>query len=199
MPGYDRAAQSPLRVRIAGQKLNTDTPFVVGSGLLYSPAGNTLSILLDEPSGLEESSDGLTVKVDPITGNVLQLTAAGLKVTGVVLLTGPQTIAGIKTFSSNVLLNQNLKLQVAGGGIFIKEGTNATMGAATLVTGAAVVSTTAVTASSRIFLMVQSLGTVVAPKAVAVTARTAGTSFTITSADATDTSVVGWLIVEPTT
>lgn len=79
----------------------------------------------------------------------------------------------------------------------VAEGTNATMGTATLVTGTKVVSTTAVTANSRIHLTVQSLGTVTAPTAVAVTARTAGTSFTITSADATDTSVVAWLIVEP--
>jgi hypothetical protein len=79
----------------------------------------------------------------------------------------------------------------------VAEGTNATMGTATLVTGTKVVSTTAVTANSRIFLTVQSLGTVTAPTMVAVTARTAGTSFTITSADATDTSVVAWVIVEP--
>ena len=81
--------------------------------------------------------------------------------------------------------------------LVVAEGTNATMGTATLVTGTKVVSTTAVTANSRIHLTVQSLGTVTAPTAVAVTARTAGTSFTITSADATDTSVVAWLIVEP--
>jgi hypothetical protein len=79
----------------------------------------------------------------------------------------------------------------------IKEGANARMGSATLVTGAKVVATTAVTASSRILITVQSLGTVTAPKAVSVTARTAGQDFTITSSDATDTSVVAWLIVEP--
>jgi hypothetical protein len=54
-----------------------------------------------------------------------------------------------------------------------------------------------VTANSRILLTVQSLGTVTAPKAVAVTARTAATSFTITSADNTDTSVVAYEIFEP--
>lgn len=65
-------------------------------------------------------------------------------------------------------------------------------GTATLVGGSAVVATTAVTATSKIILTVQSLGTVAAPKAIAVTARTPGTSFTITSADNTDTSVVAW-------
>lgn len=91
----------------------------------------------------------------------------------------------------------SFSLTTAGGGLLIKEGANATAGAATLVAGTVTVNTTKVTASSRIQLTVQSLGTVAAPKAVAVTARTAGTSFTITSADATDTSVVAWTLIEP--
>lgn len=74
---------------------------------------------------------------------------------------------------------------------------SATMGVATLAAGTKTVATTAVTANSRIFITVQSLGTVTDPKAVAVTARNAGQDFTITSADGTDTSVVAWLIVEP--
>jgi hypothetical protein len=72
-----------------------------------------------------------------------------------------------------------------------------TRGKATLSSGAVVVSTAAVTSSSLIWLTVQVLGTVVAPKAVAVTARSAGVSFTITSADGTDTSDVAWQIIEP--
>lgn len=91
----------------------------------------------------------------------------------------------------------NVVMPVAGSGLKIKEGTNCKMGTATLVAGTVTVNTTQVTANSRIFLTVQSLGTVTTPKAVAVTARTAGTSFTITSADGTDTSVVAWMIVEP--
>lgn len=71
------------------------------------------------------------------------------------------------------------------------------LGRATLVTGTKVVNDTTVTAASNIMLTVQSLGTVTAPKAVAVTARTPGTSFTITSADNTDTSVVAYSITEP--
>lgn len=79
----------------------------------------------------------------------------------------------------------------------VVEGSNAAMGVATLVAGTATVNTTAVAANSRIFLTTQSLGTVATPMAVAVTARTAGTSFTITSEDGTDTSVVAWQIVQP--
>lgn len=91
----------------------------------------------------------------------------------------------------------NLDVTTAGKGLRVKEGSNAKQGTSALVGGTVVVSNTSVTANSRIFPAVQSLGTVAAPKAIGVTARTAGTSFTITSADATDTSVVAWEIFEP--
>lgn len=94
-------------------------------------------------------------------------------------------------------VGSDVKMTVAGGGLYVKEGTNATMGIATLVAGTVTVSTTEVTANSRIHLTTQTLGTVAVPKTVGVTARSAGTSFTITSADATDTSTVAWMIVEP--
>ncbi len=94
-------------------------------------------------------------------------------------------------------LASNLTLSVAGAGILIKEGTNATSGVATLAAGTVVVNTTKVTANSRIYLTVQALGTVAVATPLAVTARTAGTSFTITSAGVTDTSVVAWVIIEP--
>lgn len=78
----------------------------------------------------------------------------------------------------------------------IFEGTNATMGTATLVGGTVVVSTTRVTASSRIFLTVNG-GTLTNVGAVYISARTASTSFTITSVNVLDTSAVAWMIVEP--
>lgn len=90
----------------------------------------------------------------------------------------------------------SLTCGTAGVGLAVKEGANACQGVATLVAGTVTVNTSAVAATSRIQLTVQSLGTVTAPKAIAVTARTAGTSFTITSADATDTSVVAWEIFQ---
>ena len=91
----------------------------------------------------------------------------------------------------------DLKLNQVGKGIYIKEGTNACMGVATLVAGTVTVSTTKVTANSRIFLTPQTLGTILRPTGVGVTARSAGTSFTIKSMDATDTSVIAWQIIEP--
>lgn len=68
-------------------------------------------------------------------------------------------------------------------------------GTAVLVGGTKTVLTSAIAANSFVLLTVQTLGTVAVPKAVAVTSKTAGTSFVITSADATDTSTIGWYII----
>lgn len=89
----------------------------------------------------------------------------------------------------------NLNLQIVGTTFGIKEGSNAKMGTATLVAGTVTVNTTAVTANSRIFLTSQVDGGT--PGFLRVTARVAGTSFTITSSNAADTSTVAWVMFEP--
>lgn len=77
----------------------------------------------------------------------------------------------------------------------LKDGTNKRMGQATLVGGTVVVSNTAVTASTRIFLShANTSGTL---GHLYISARTAATSFTITSSSGTDTSTVNWLLIEP--
>lgn len=68
-------------------------------------------------------------------------------------------------------------------------------GRATLVGGTVTVANAAITATSNIIVTVQSLGTVASVKPVGVTSRVVGTSFTITSADATDTSVVAYVVI----
>ncbi len=121
-------------------------------------------------------------------------TGSGTQVTG---WTWRNLVGGTTLTNTLQLDGSDLKLLVAGGGLYVKEGTNATMGTCTLVAGTCTVSTTKVTANSRIFITRQTtagtLGT-----SVDVTARTAGTSFTITSnGSVLDTSVVAWMIVEP--
>jgi hypothetical protein len=116
--------------------------------------------------------------------------AAGI--TGITSNSGSGSWAHTGAFSASGAINSSV-------GLTIKEGANAKQGIATLVAGTVTVSNTSVTANSRIQLTVQSLGTVTSPKAVAITARTAGTSFTITSADNTDTSIVAYEIFEPGT
>lgn len=79
--------------------------------------------------------------------------------------------------------------------VSLKDGTNKRMGQATLVGGTVVVSNTVVTANTRIFLShANTSGTL---GHLYVSARTAATSFTITSSSGTDTSTVNWLLIEP--
>lgn len=89
----------------------------------------------------------------------------------------------------------NFLIQQAGKGFRVKEGSNAKQGTATLVSGAVTVSNTSVTANSRIFLTSQADGGT--PGWLRVSARSAGTSFTITSSSGSDTSTVAYQIFEP--
>ncbi len=77
---------------------------------------------------------------------------------------------------------------------YIASGSNAAMGAATLIGGTVTVSNNKVTANSRIFLTAQSTGGT--PGALRVSSRVNGVSFTITSTSGADTSKVAWEIKE---
>lgn len=101
---------------------------------------------------------------------------------------------GLSNPTKTLEVNGDISLNTTGNGIYIKEGTNATMGTATLSGGTVTINTTKVTANSRIFFNTQSCSNCAFQY---VSARTAGTSFTITSANNTDGSTISWLIVEP--
>lgn len=111
--------------------------------------------------------------------------------------TGTATFSVFGGSGTSFVFSHDVKIGAVGRGLFVKEGTNATMGRTTLVAGSKVVTTNKVTALSEIQITVQSLGTVTVPTPVAITTRTAGTSFTITSSNVIDTSVVSWIIIEP--
>jgi hypothetical protein len=165
-----------------------------GSALNYSKQGgwtvltstgatattNTSSVALaavgSTPSANGASLSGSTLTLQPADG-----THPG------VVTSAAQTIGGNKTFTGTV----------DSIGFAVPEGSNKKQGTTTLVSGTKVVSNTSVTANSRIFLTVQSLGTVTVPSALAVSARVASTSFTILASDLTDTSVVAYEIFEP--
>lgn len=91
----------------------------------------------------------------------------------------------------------DIQTNIAGAGYYCKQGTNATFGQATLVGGTVVVNTTKVTANTAIFPTLHTLGGIAVPAAVEPTARVAGTSFTLTSANVLDTSTYDWFFVEP--
>jgi len=97
--------------------------------------------------------------------------------------------------SGKMIVKGNLTLNTAGAKLNIATGSNASIGSVALVAGTATVSTTAVTASSLIFLTCQVLGTVTVASALSIGTVTAGTSFVINSAVVTDTSRIGWWII----
>lgn len=104
------------------------------------------------------------------------------------------------TYYGNLVTSgSSLKLSSAGDGVYIKEGTNARMGVATLSSGTVTVNNTSVTANTRIFIGVDNPGTVANLGSVYEdsTVRSAGTSFTIKSTNILSNATVTWLLIEP--
>ena len=125
------------------------------------------------------------------TGNIVATAgavSAGTTVTGA---TGVTATSGAITAT-----NGNVVLGTAGNKITVATGTNASAGTSGAMTaGVVTVNTTAVTANSLIFAIPAALGTVTAPQAVYVSAISANTSFTLTSASNTDTSTWNWWLI----
>jgi hypothetical protein len=108
------------------------------------------------------------------------------------------SFTGTETFNGSANFNLGADVTSTGQGYKTAEGANAKQGTAVLgAGGTVVVANSSVTATSRIFLTAQSLGTVAVPSAYAVSARTPGTSFTILASVATDTSTIAYEIFEP--
>lgn len=173
--------------------------FTLAQGFWFHPTS---------PAGTITTYIGARIDMPIGGGTNIQMTLAGTGIGSGIYFNSSTTIgtefiqssaSGLLDLSASTAVNANsdLKITTVGKGLYIKEGANATSGVATLSAGTVVVSTTKVTASSRIYLTVQSLGTVAVATPIAVTARSAGTSFTISSSAVTDTSTVAWLIIEP--
>lgn len=103
-------------------------------------------------------------------------------------LAAPTFTGDVNSSTGNVLIS------TIGKGLQVKTGTNAKIGTAVLVAGTVTVTNTSVTANSRIFLTSQVDGGTVG--FLRITAKTAATSFVITSSSLLDTSTVVWMIVE---
>lgn len=116
------------------------------------------------------------------------------------ILSGHTTTLALKAplaspvFTSDVNVSTgNLKVSTLGNGIQIKTGVNSKIGQAVLVAGTKVVANTSVTANSRIFITVALAG---GTQGFLRTTKIVGTSFTVTSTSATETSTVDWMVVE---
>lgn len=90
--------------------------------------------------------------------------------------------------------DSDVVISLAGKGLRVATGTNAKMGTATLVAGTVTISNTSVTANSHIIAYhMTAAGT---PGWLRVS-KSAGTSLTVTSSSSSDTSLIGYRIVEP--
>ncbi len=100
--------------------------------------------------------------------------------------------------SGQVSVVGQLALLQPGGGLRVAEGANATMGLITLNgTTPVIVQTTAVTASTRIFLTVNDATGSSVVGTPYVTERVAGASFSIASTSSGDVSKVAWFLIQP--
>ncbi len=118
--------------------------------------------------------------------------------TGNTAVTGSLTASTTLTASSGAITatNGNLVLGTAGNKLSIATGSNASIGTSVAMTaGSVTISTTAVTASSKIFLTANTAGGTPGELNAPTASIVAGTSFVINSSSGTDTSTVNWLII----
>lgn len=127
------------------------------------------------------------------------LTIAGLLTTQAGIANSGGTIASSSNYVGSgvagAVLPGGVDVNLAGVGLRVAEGANAKQGTAVLVAGTVTVPNTSVTANSRIFLTTQVPGGTAG--FLVVSARVVGTSFTILSSSAADTSTVAYEIYEP--
>lgn len=176
--------------------LNTAVTNTVSSALSLShatsgtaAAGYGVSIDM----GLEDSA-GTLVPTAGVIGTKWTVATAGAMVSNITFTTLLSAVPLVRMIIEG---NGSVAMQATGATLKVKEGANACMGTATLAAGTIVVSTTAVTASSRIFFTRKEGGSPANFGHIYISARTASTSFTITSTNGADAGEVVWIIIEP--
>jgi hypothetical protein len=133
-----------------------------------------------------------------LSGPAIAAALGGQTINGALSVAGTLSTTSLNTIQAGGNLVSALgvlDIQSAGSGLKVAEGSNAKQGTAVLAAGTVTVANTSVTANSRIFLTSNADGGT--PGFVRVSARVAGTSFTITSSSGTDTSTIGYEIFEP--
>lgn len=162
---------------------------ITGNQLL---AGKTSALaMISNTNGLD-TDQAWSIKVGVETGNRLVVFGSGehdwSDGTSAADVTLGRTAAGILGVGL-----ADFAITTAGKGLKIKEGTNGRMGEVSLVTGTKTVANTTVTNNTRIFLQRHTAGGTIGDLTYT---RSAGVSFTINSASATDTSLVNYVLIE---
>ena len=108
---------------------------------------------------------------------------------------GSGTLSGLLPLTGGTL-SGNLKLGTAGNQLFIKEGSNASMGRASLAAGTVVVSNTLASTTMEVFMTHRGVSNAAHVGTLSVSTIVAGTSFVINSTNAADDSDISWLLIE---
>ena len=204
-----------INFKVGRSWVNTvlDTAWMLGS----KAAGSATWIALGS------GTSGGVVTITGTTGGALSPTAGNITITGTAnqgsfagagstltwslssTLVAPGSVTATTTLTATLgnitATNGNIVLGNAGNKqVYTSVASTTTAGAnsagtVALVAGTATVNTTAVTANSQIRLTCQGLGTVTAPSALCVSAKSTGVSFTILASQNTDTSTIFWEIV----
>lgn len=136
------------------------------------------------------TNSGMTIGGD----TTLYRSAANTLKTDTTMIVGATLSVATATTTDKFNISGNVSLLTAGNKIKIATGTNASAGTGTLSGGTVTISTTAVTANSLIFLT-DTASSLTNVGTLSVTAKSAGTSFTVTSANALDTSTFNWFMI----
>lgn len=135
---------------------------------------NGLTFDASDRLDLVDNGDGTTARLRQDSAVLQSWTTGGSTVSGFLITNGSSQFGSIGTPVK-----------------FIRSGT------ATLSSGTVVVTDTNVTATSRIIVELDTIGTVTLPSAYGVTSRVSGSNFTIKASAPTDTSVVDWWMWQP--
>lgn len=204
--GY--AASIALKANLASPTFTGTPSLPTGTMGVTQAAGNSTTALattafVTTADNLKANLASPTFTGTPTlpTGTIGVTQAAGNSTTALATTAFVTTADNLKaplaspTFTGDVNSSTgNVLISTIGKGLQVKTGANAKIGTAVLVAGTVTVANTSVTANSRIFLTSNVDGGTVG--FLRVSAKTAATSFVITSSSVLDTSTVAWMIVE---
>lgn len=210
--GQDIVARSIRLTQAAAS--NAITIATAGARLKFSDGGTTDYITSDGSASLSAAGpfrasqfglaalsfnsifDGATAGINALALALRGNVANGATAIGVAISNFPNlTTAGgkIAAFYPDNFTTEKLAVDIAGKLVFPTATADAVAGIATLVAGTVTVNTTSVTANSVILTARKTTGGTEGH--LRISASVAGTSFTITSSSALDTSTVSWLLV----
>lgn len=158
--------------------------------LTNANTGNSSTVFKGSGSGLMAIRPG----TDSTTAIRLQNASGGSTAMNVDTTNSRVGIGSASSPTDTLTVTGNLNLNTAGNKMKIATGSNASIGTGTLSGGTVTISTTAVTASSLIFLQ-DTASSITNVGTLTVSAISAGVSFTVTSTLALDTSTFNWHII----